>query len=60
MSNINLLDYSTIFIMKKLKAHLRKEARYDDLYAVCTNLDDDVENLIKLSYKRCKIEGTDS
>ena len=32
------------------------EARYDGLYAVCTNLDDDVAEIIKVNHRRWEIE----
>ncbi len=33
-----------------------EEARYDGLYAVCTNLEDDVEDIIKVNHRRWEIE----
>ena len=33
-----------------------EEARYDGLYAVCTNLEDPVEEIIKFNHKRWEIE----
>ena len=33
-----------------------EEAKYDGLYAVCTNLEDDVQNIIKVNHKRWEIE----
>lgn len=33
-----------------------EEARYDGLYAVCTNLEDSVEDIIKVNHRRWKIE----
>ena len=35
---------------------INEEARYDGLYAVCTNLEDDVQDLIKINHKRWEIE----
>lgn len=48
-----LADKSIFEINKKL---IEEEARYDGLYAVCTNLDDDVEDIIKLNHRRWEIE----
>lgn len=33
-----------------------EEAKYDGLYAVCTNLEDDVEEIIKVNHRRWEIE----
>lgn len=33
-----------------------EEAKYDGLYAVCTNLEDDVEDIIKVNHRRWEIE----
>ena len=33
-----------------------EEARYDGLYAVCTNLEDNAEEIIKINHKRWEIE----
>ena len=33
-----------------------EEAKYDGLYAVCTNLEDDVQDIIKVNHKRWEIE----
>lgn len=33
-----------------------EEAKYDGLYAVCTNLEDSVENIIELNHRRWEIE----
>ena len=33
-----------------------EEARYDGLYAVCTNLEDDVQDIIKVNHRRWEIE----
>ena len=33
-----------------------EEAKYDGLYAVCTNLEDDVQDIIKINHKRLEIE----
>ena len=33
-----------------------EEAKYDGLYAVCTNLEDDVQDIIKVNHKRLEIE----
>ena len=33
-----------------------EEAKYDGLYAVCTNLEDDVQAIIKVNHKRWEIE----
>ena len=33
-----------------------EEAKYDGLYAVCTNLEDDVEDIVKINHKRWEIE----
>jgi len=33
-----------------------KEAQYDGLYAVCTNLEDSVEDIIKVNHRRWEIE----
>lgn len=35
---------------------INDEARYDGLYAVCTNLEDDVEEIIKINKRRWEIE----
>ena len=48
-----LADKSTFEINKKL---IGEEARYNGLYAVYTNLDDDVGDIIKLNHRRWKIE----
>ena len=33
-----------------------EESKYDGLYAVCTNLEDDVQDIIKVNHKRWEIE----
>ena len=38
------------------QAIIDEEARYDGLYAVCTNLEDSVEEIIKFNHKRWEIE----
>ena len=48
-----LANKSIFEINKKL---IEEEARYDGLYAVCTNLTDDVEDIIKLNHRRWEIE----
>ena len=48
-----LADKSIFEINKKL---IEEESQYDGLYAVCTNLDDDVEDIIKLNHRRWEIE----
>ena len=48
-----LADKSMFEINKKL---IEEESQYDGLYAVCTNLDDDVEDIIKLNHRRWEIE----
>ena len=35
---------------------IEEEAKYDGLYAVCTNLEDDVEEIIKVNHNRWEIE----
>lgn len=35
---------------------IEKEEQYDGLYGVCTNLDDDVEEIIKINQRRWEIE----
>lgn len=35
---------------------IEEEARYDGLYAVCTNLEDPVEDIIKVNHRRWEIE----
>ena len=35
---------------------IREEAKYDGLYAVCTNLEDEVEEIIKINTRRWEIE----
>ena len=35
---------------------ISEEAKYDGLYAVCTNLEDDVEEIIKINTRRWEIE----
>lgn len=35
---------------------INEEARYDGLYAACTNLEDDVQDIIKINHKRWEIE----
>ena len=42
------------YILNKEK--INDEARYDGLYAVCTNLEDDVEEIIKINKRRWEIE----
>ena len=38
------------------KSAIAEEAKYDGLYAVCTNLEDDVEDIIKANHNRWEIE----
>lgn len=33
-----------------------ENAKYDGLYAVCTNLDDSVEDIVKVNHRRWEIE----
>ena len=35
---------------------IEEEAKFDGLYAVCTNLEDDVEDIIKVNHRRWEIE----
>ena len=35
---------------------INEEAKYDGLYAVCTNLEDNVQNIIKINHRRWEIE----
>ena len=35
---------------------IKEEAKYDGLYAVCTNLEDDAKDIIKVNQKRWEIE----
>ena len=35
---------------------IEEEAKYDGLYAVCTNLEDDVKDIIKVNHQRWEIE----
>ena len=35
---------------------IEKEAKYDGLYAVCTNLEDSVEDIVKVNHRRWEIE----
>ncbi len=35
---------------------IEEEAKYDGLYAVCTNLEDNVENIININHRRWEIE----
>lgn len=35
---------------------IEEEAKYDGLYAVCTNLEDDVQEIIKINHRRWEIE----
>jgi transposase len=35
---------------------INEEAKYDGLYAVCTNLEDNAENIIKINHNRWEIE----
>ena len=35
---------------------INKEAKYDGLYAVCTNLDDNANEIIKINHNRWEIE----
>ena len=35
---------------------INEEAKYDGLYAVCTNLDDNVQDIIKINHRRWEIE----
>ena len=36
--------------------HYNQEAMYDGLYAVCTNLEDPVEEIVKVNHSRWEIE----
>ena len=54
---------SYIFMSKKeddtiyeYKIDVMEEAKYDGLYAVCTNLEDSVEDIIKVNHRRWEIE----
>lgn len=38
------------------QAIIEEEAKYDGLYAVCTNLEDSVEEIIKVNHRRWEIE----
>lgn len=38
------------------KTLIDEEAKYDGLYAVCTNLEDDVQEIIKVNHRRWEIE----
>lgn len=38
------------------QAIIDEEAKYDGLYAVCTNLEDNVEDIIKVNHRRWEIE----
>ena len=35
---------------------INEEAKYDGLYAVCTNLEDNVQDIIKINHRRWEIE----
>lgn len=35
---------------------IEEEAKYDGLYAICTNLEDDVKDIIKVNHQRWEIE----
>lgn len=48
-----LADKSIFEINQKL---IEEESRYDGLYAVCTNLEDNVEDIIKVNHRRWEIE----
>ncbi len=45
---------SSNYILNQEK--INDEAKYDGLYAVCTNLEDDVEEIIKINKRRWEIE----
>ena len=51
--NGELAEKTTYFLNEEL---ITEEARYDGLYAVCTNLEDDVEDIIKINKNRWEIE----
>ena len=38
---------------------IEKEEQYDGFYGVCTNLDDNAEEIIKINQRRWEIEGGD-
>ena len=52
-SNGEVADKTNYFINQDI---IDEEARYDGLYAVCTNLEDNVEDIIKVNHKRWEIE----
>ena len=52
-SNGEVADKTNYFIKQDI---IDEEARYDGLYAVCTNLEDNVEDIIKVNHKRWEIE----
>jgi transposase len=35
---------------------IKKEEKFDGFYAVCTNLEDDIDNIIKINHRRWEIE----
>lgn len=43
-------------INKYRKDTIANEEAYDGFYAVCTNLEDDVSEIIKINHKRWEIE----
>lgn len=52
-SNGEVANKTNYFINQDI---IDEEARYDGLYAVCTNLEDSVEDIIKVNHKRWEIE----
>ena len=52
-SNGELADKSIYEIDQSI---IDEEAKYDGLYAVCTNLEDSVEDIIKINHRRWEIE----
>lgn len=42
--------------MQLIKSIIDDEAKYDGLYTVCTNLENSVEDIIKVNKRRWKIE----
>lgn len=46
-------DKTTYYIDETV---IREEAQYDGFYAVCTNLEDDAQAIVKINKRRWKIE----
>ena len=42
--------------MRKAELRMKEEEKYDGLYTICTNLEDDVKEILKINHRRWKIE----